>query len=164
MYHFNASLGQVGVNVNVMMLRMPSVISALTVSLRLAVCSRCEYGGVPGKCGGRPRKRAEDFQVSSHVFWPEWLLRLTLDEAQRRRGGQATPGALQYTQRQQQRRPSSPPRRVTLVSRHRLTAARRGEKQLNCNQGSRTVGGAGSFGLIKVFLRRNAKKPAEVFD
>lgn len=71
-----------------MMLRMPSELSLqLTVSLRLAVCSRCEHGGVPGKCGGRPRKRAEDLQISSHCLLAQNdFLRLTLDEAQSEEG------------------------------------------------------------------------------
>lgn len=61
-------------------------VSPLTVSLleSLAICSRCEHCGVSGEGGaGRPRQRAQDFQISSHVFFfsrPETLVRSTLDE------------------------------------------------------------------------------------
>lgn len=62
---------------------------ALTVSLGLAVCSRRENGGVPGKRGGRPRKGAEDLQISSHCL----LAKVTLFAANTRRSSERKEGA-----------------------------------------------------------------------
>lgn len=65
-------LGQAAVNGQHSDARGEPVISfPLTVSLlqSLAICSWCEHRGVSRKSSSsRPRKSADDFQVSSHVF------------------------------------------------------------------------------------------------
>lgn len=63
--------------------------SSLTVSLlqSLAVCSRSNHRGVSGESGaGRPRKRAEDFEISSHVSPALFTVRLTLNETRSKEG------------------------------------------------------------------------------
>lgn len=86
----------------------PGYCCPLTVSLlqSLAICSRCEYCGVSGqRSTGRPRKRAEDFQISSHVSPARITVRLTLDESQSKEGVIA-PSLPQYSRRQHRPSPS----------------------------------------------------------
>ena len=63
-------------------------LSPLTVSLRhtLDICSRRKHRGVSGESGGGPRKGAEDFQISSHIFRARITLRFRLGETRSKEG------------------------------------------------------------------------------